>query len=502
MESCRASRLSGAAITMLAILLACPQQELGQPCDGTADCRADEICIASTCRQACNSNLDCTSELTCWEGACLPRVPSTDASSGPHDALTDLGGEDASAADRSRPDAGPVELVALDSTQPEAAIPDIGVDAASADLPGLDVEIEDLTALELPAADQAVADAHVEPWLDNGYTCRVRLQVENDSLASELTDFTVLVPVELQSSSCLFSPEVVIFYDAVGEILGHEREESAPAQPALFWVRLPSIAPAGTPTYFWLYFSSALPSTVAAGPAWGPAFRGVWHLDQDLEVDLEARDSTGNTNHAAPMGGMDADNRVIGQVGYAQSFNGTDEHLLIGDPEDGSLDFDGSESFTYSLWINTDETAGNWDMPWSKGGSTPSQAGYDFELGRGTWSAWLSDGVEGMNIDMMSAASLASSWHHLAAVVNRAAMEVSVYVDGATVARDTLPVDYDLTTDLAASIGANPSGGFSYTGSVDEVRVEATARSDARIAAEYRSMTGQMISLGAIEQQP
>lgn len=493
---CTRSWLSAAIVVLLtasSLLSSSCSSEPAAECESNNDCGPNQICLEEACRRVCNSNQDCLRNERCHEFICEPCAGGscqTGSDGGTDDAasveagpLRDAAGLDASIGDRQLQDSLPTDSGALD--------------AAMRDVAAADTVTPDTTAPEA-----AVLDAGTSPWRDPALPCRVEIQLEDSALSTPLYDFTLMVPVprDLACSGALLEPPNLRIFDYAGSLLSYEVEQSAVNQPHVLWVHLPQIDPgAGTDSIF-LYFGAA----IGGSPAplqWPAPYRGIWHLDGDL-TDSVAHDSSGLALHANAVGGMGPDNREAGMVGYALRFSASAERLVIGDPADDSLDFSAYESFTYSLWVLADTSVGNSDTPWFKGGSSFSDPGYQLRLGFNAWGAALSDGSSAPWAFFGDEGNMLGRWVFLAAVVDRSASELRTYVDGVVVDGQYLDNFYDVSSTRSATIGADNFGGDPFNGLIDEVRVEAVARADDWILAQFLSVSGSLALLGPVEVRP
>jgi hypothetical protein len=82
---------------------------------------------------------------------------------------------------------------------------------------------------------------------------------------------------------------------------------------------------------------------------------GWWPLDSsDIDWSTDtANDRSGNGNDGTFNGGMtNADSAVTGWIGQALSFDGSDDHIHVGDTS--VMDF-GTGNFSYSVWVKTSQ---------------------------------------------------------------------------------------------------------------------------------------------------
>jgi len=177
-----------------------------------------------------------------------------------------------------------------------------------------------------------------------------------------------------------------------------------------------------------------------------PADPGAGNLALHYAFENDIVDQTGNGYDGTPMDTLFyAD--AAGSLGRALSFDGIDDYVelpigaLIGSLSD----------ITVALWVDVAESSISWQRIFDFG--TSSSAGYLFLCPRtGTNGpvrvAITPTGGAGESF-VESATNLTPGWHHLAVVIDSAAMTISLYVDGALAASGattTLPRDLGVPT--------------------------------------------------------
>ncbi len=206
------------------------------------------------------------------------------------------------------------------------------------------------------------------------------------------------------------------------------------------------------------------------GPDPSRGLVGHWPLDEGQGTTAYDSGSGGNngTYENTP-------NYAGGIVNGALDFDGEmgndalHDRVDIGDPGDGSLDF-GTGDFSYGLWYYGRTDAGTWDMPWYKGGGSALNAGYDMELGTGSWNACQGDGDE--NFCTQFSSTPLNQWVHLFVTVDRTADLVTTYLDGTAGPTSAIAGTVSsLSSTNNAAIGATDSGNHPMDGYVDDVRV-------------------------------
>jgi hypothetical protein len=171
---------------------------------------------------------------------------------------------------------------------------------------------------------------------------------------------------------------------------------------------------------------------------------------------------------------------VTGRVGQALAFNGSNSVVTV--PSNPRLDL--ANSMTISTWIKTTNNSRTEDAI-GKYDATASEYGWIVKV--------LSSGVVGLRVGGNNSANGVrdvadttpindGNWHHVAVVVNLGA-NVQFYIDGSL--RSTQGLAAKAATSAAPMwIGTIPFNyfGMPFTGSLDEVRIDAQALSASAIA--------------------
>jgi len=398
--------------------------------------------------------------------------------------IADMQSADLNAVDLRSPDLG-----RPDSTPPDTRRPDTwssAPDAWSPDRPG--------------SPDVSAPDGGVPDWYNPSYHCRIRLGIEMSLVTEALVDFPLLVELDPSLLNCGGQhsvPNTVLFVDSdqVSELAFEVELDQSPLLTTM-WVRKPLLHPDSLDDHIWLYFGNTEGNdNTRQHETWSPEFRGVWHLTTKPSVYDWTVDSTGGAHHALIENMTDLD-VVNGRAGGALSFSDWNARLQIDDHPD--LDF-GTTSFTYSLWVLVSRNVADYDVPWHKGGSEDSQAGYDMELGSGDWQAWISDGYDAVIVNFDDSNNINSGWHHLAVVVDRSDEMARAYLDGVASDESSIASLGSLSSTYNAYIGADHGRAYPFDGIIDEVRVEAGARSAGWIRTNHYNLLGELMQVGPVE---
>ncbi|MBN1675835.1 MAG: DUF2341 domain-containing protein, partial [Kiritimatiellae bacterium] len=336
----------------------------------------------------------------------------------------------------------------------------------------------------LPAAEAA--------W-KSGYGYRKSLTIDADAVSGtdDLTNFPALVSLTDADLATTNNGGHVTSADGYDILftgqdgttqLDHELERYTQASGELVaWVRVPILSGA-TDTALYLYFGNgSIGSTQErVEDVWTNDFRGVWHLAETSGT--VCYDSTAWTNHGVKTAESNPASTNAGMIGGAQLFDNSVNRIDIGDPASGALDMD-TGSFTYGCWVYADASSGTFDEPWSKGGGSVSNPGFDLEFGTGGWNSYLSDGDETKATQFTQ--ETLGQWLYAVAVVDRAANLARVYVNGSE--SNTLDITSlgSVSGTAAGSIGASPTGNYPFQGRIDEMRVAAALRTADWIATCY-----------------
>ena len=340
-------------------------------------------------------------------------------------------------------------------------------------------------------------------WHDPDWLFRKPFTVDSTKVTSDLDDFPVLVSVtdtDLANGARADGFDI-LFTDSNGTAkLDHEIEKYDGGTGELVaWVRVRLSSSQDKTIYMYYGNATAGPQDNPAG-VWAPNFAGVWHMAETPGVDPNVTDSTSNANSGSFNGGMPGGAQATAKIGGGLTFDGVNDFLDVGDPADGSLDF-GSGSFSYSAWVFSPASAGSYDMPWHKGGSSAGTAGYDMELGATNWTAWVGDGTANAGADFGT--ETLNQWIYVTAVVDRGTDLLHTYWNGAPVNSTSIASLGSLSTSVEAAIGASVAPNYMWNGTLDEVRVASKNLTAAWIQTEYNNQNspGTFSSVGAEQGQ-
>ncbi|MGD9395580.1 MAG: DUF2341 domain-containing protein, partial [Candidatus Thorarchaeota archaeon] len=268
------------------------------------------------------------------------------------------------------------------------------------------------------------------------------ITIDHNKVASDLKDFPVLIDIYDSDLRTNVQPDGDdIMFTSNGRSLSHEieifdQQYNSTHAHLVAWVQadLSSVSD----TVITMYYSNpAMGNQECPEEVWHNQYQGVWHLGNDPSGALPApqiTDSSYYSNDGTTYGSMIQSNRVLGQIGNALEFDGSDDYVDCGNT--GPLTV-GYNDFVMSLWFATLDVG----VPLAIKGAIGTDA-YRYMLSvtsSGEITAEIDDNsVSPGKISIYSAPGLNDGlWHY--AVMVRNGNLLHLYIDGSEV--PTSPVD-------------------------------------------------------------
>lgn len=251
------------------------------------------------------------------------------------------------------------------------------------------------------------------------------------------------------------------------------------------WVRVPTLSHTADTTIYLFYGNSSITvSQQNPTGVWDINYLDVLHLDETTGTTVF--DSTVNANNGTKVSQSSPTPISTGQIGGAQSFNGTSDYIVLQQPMTSGL-----QKFSVSFWTQTTDTNSNgtyWNQDQFLGDSTPGGSSGDF--GVGTNSGYLSmwSGLNSANDNALQASNYISdnNWHRIDAVNDGSI--IHLYLDGTDTGQTLssgLPLDgYGWYLGAQHYAGG---GAFYHQGAIDEFRFSNSVRNADWIATEYNN---------------
>ncbi|CAB1056318.1 hypothetical protein D1BOALGB6SA_1054, partial [Olavius sp. associated proteobacterium Delta 1] len=337
-----------------------------------------------------------------------------------------------------------------------------------------------------------------------GFSAVKKITVNNANVSgsTDLTDFPVLVSISgdaglrttAQGGEVTDSQgDDIIFYDqTLSSQLDHEVESYDGTTGTLVaWVRIPSLKATQDTVFYLAYGNSSISSSQEDVPGvWDANYKGVWHLEEDVTDEQTSGthdDSTSNGNDGSQNENVEA----TGKIADGQDFDGNDDYVNLSDVDLLAADF------TLNAWIKPNVGSGE---RFVIGKEREGEANYQFRWFLDTNDYLLfmisnfnnSDSLWTGSYNLRSPNRLTeNSWTHVA--VTRSGTNYALYIDAQSVdtASTSTVINHNNSHDMliGARISAFGPPDQLFDGSIDEVRISSTARSDDWIKTNYNNQS-------------
>lgn len=207
-----------------------------------------------------------------------------------------------------------------------------------------------------------------------------------------------------------------------------------------------------------------------------------------------ANDETGTNNGTLVNG--DATLYVDGVSGKAFDVGSGNDMTHIAVPDDPSIDFDSTDSWTLSAFIDIPDINSTSDLAifwkgWTKALAHPDTNGlwYSMVFKGNQARIVVDDNVNKTQLGYSDAhLKLNNGWNHVAGVRDRADTMMLYYINGEKVAemKDNTMLNMQ-TTNLPLTIGNNQAQNFNFKGKIDEAQIYNSALTGTEINDLYRS---------------
>ncbi len=354
-------------------------------------------------------------------------------------------------------------------------------------------------------------ESKASAWWNNSWSYRRAITVDNTDSSSTLTNFPILVTLNTSnidySKTKAGGADLRFVNSDDTTALSYQIETWNSGGTSTVWVKIPSFT-ATQYTIYMYYGNAAATDAQAATSVWDTNYRGVWHLNQSGNGTVgEFADSTSNGNDGRGGGGSSGStpSRVAGQMGYGNSFDNSNDYILV--PYSSSLGI--TTDITTSGWVkrNTLTSSNDFDPIMTKGDTnqaidyefgichiysecSSNNNAIDFQAGNGSPSGVASTGSVSAN-----------TWNYLS--VTRSGSTVRFYINGVLDRTTTMANSFSNNTGYNLLIGADDLGtNFGYfNGVLDELRLSNTARSTDWTRAEYLTGSNQMNTFASEQTQ-
>ena len=272
----------------------------------------------------------------------------------------------------------------------------------------------------------------------------------------------------------------IVFTDADNTtLLDYEIEKyDGTAGTLVAWVRIPTLKhDVNTTIRLWYGNSGASDWSNPTG-VWDDDYKGVWHLLGDGTTSLPDATSNSNTGTKQAAGPT---NTASGQIDGAQDFDGSNDYVNI---TGLTTDLSDGGDFTIEAWVKADGETETYGITQAHDmGPTPAYASdfIFFYQHSGTSLFWM------RSVTLAEPDGFApTQWNHIAMVWDKSAATYEGFVNGESIGTSGTVTGYGGTGSVKIGTRGDATSSF-FGGTMDEVRVSASARSAGWIKTGYNN---------------
>ncbi len=346
-----------------------------------------------------------------------------------------------------------------------------------------------------PSTFYSVGSEQTRLWYGAGWAYRKPITLQGTKIATTTSNFPVLIDftdIGLSTTTQADADDIVFTSGDGFTKLPHEVELYASSTGhVVAWVKN-SIASSTSEVIYMYYGNGATSSEQLATSVWDSNYKGVWHLNGGTG---SSTDSTSNVHHLTNQNVVSTSS---GQIGLGSYFNenAVPEPQLFRQLPNGLSSI---SDYSISFWQNRLIGGGN-DGVFA--GNNPSNVDLEFDVrypSGSTLRMYTND-----NIFAPSFTTLYSDWEYV--TFTRTGSTIRGYLNGVldgTTGTDAGVIDSSSCLNIGAGITGTSCIGTTYMwkGSLDEVRLSLTARSQGWITTEYNNQnsTSTFTTIGSTE---
>jgi hypothetical protein len=255
------------------------------------------------------------------------------------------------------------------------------------------------------------------------------------------------------------------------QVFDHEIESWDESGTSFIWVRVPTLTAQSKLRIWWGKSGESTPSAPARAATWSSGFGGVWHLNQSLGFQTDSSSNALSGTSTALTNGSTA------VIPKSVALNGTTSTVTI--PNAAAL----NPSFiSVEAWVKTTST-GLCSIISKDKTATPAGRVWQFRVNAGKVEFIPFNATTNANL-LSTAVVNDGEFHHVCATWDGSTARV--YVDGLPSGSVAFSGSLRTGQANAAYIGRMETGAPNYfPGTLDEVRLSQTARSENWVKASY-----------------
>ena len=340
-----------------------------------------------------------------------------------------------------------------------------------------------------------------------GWGKRIKFTIDSSKVDEDLVNFPVLVNLDTTYSGVFNElgnnyKKISFMNPTTGEEYYCEVERwDSVNNDAQLWVKIPNVSSNEDTEFYMLYDGTHADnsnyigeiSSTAAQKVWDDNFVAVYHLSQDPSTGGACiLDSTSNENHGTPNGSMTSSALVDANVGKGLDFDGSDDYVDVGQPEEFSLG-----NFTITAVSNLEPTSTDQLGIISNYGGSGSEQHWGLRDNVNRCSLFYDDGSSWDSVT--GSIDISSKWVLLTGVRIKGS-NAYVYINDTLDATDSSVTDTILTPSANTFIGKDAAGsGYYLNGVLKNITISNIVRTSSWIKATYYSNFDQLLIKGQEE---
>ncbi|HNW05814.1 MAG TPA: DUF2341 domain-containing protein [archaeon] len=303
---------------------------------------------------------------------------------------------------------------------------------------------------------------------------RKKITINHTKVESTLTNFPILIKLtDVNLTSFAQSDGSDIYFtlsDGTTRLKREIEDYNSETGTLVAWVKIPELSSTAD-TNFYMYFGDKTESNSNDKDVWNSDYNAVYHMNDKTNSTM--LDSTAFENDVTKKGANEP-NQIIGKIGYAQDFDGTDDYAVMKNAV---------EVVSVSFWINGIEGISGAD--YIIGGQGSGDGGFRYLDNDSSWLMYYGTGYKSL---VWNHGGNETGWHLIN--IERSITDIrdfNVYVDGENIGITTA------NTTTPAKIYFNQIGRrymlYNLDGVLDEIQYRNKNKSAEWIKTEYNNQS-------------
>ena len=303
---------------------------------------------------------------------------------------------------------------------------------------------------------------------------RKKITIDHKKVDDNLTDFPVLISIRDENLVSLAKEDGSDIYftssDGTTRLKREIEDYNSETGTLVAWVKIPELSSTAD-TNFYMYFGDKTESNSNDKDVWNSDYNAVYHMNDKTNSTM--LDSTAFENDVTKKGANEP-NQIIGKIGYAQDFDGTDDYAVMKNAV---------EVVSVSFWINGIEGISGAD--YIIGGEGNEDGGFRYLDNDSSWLMYYGTGYKSL---VWNHGGNETGWHLIN--IERSITDIrdfNVYVDGENIGITTA------NTTIPAKIYFNQIGRrymlYNLDGVLDEIQYRNKNKSAEWIKTEYNNQS-------------